>query len=109
MIFDANELFSRINSRTASIGVIGLGYVGLPLAHAFGRQDFIVTGFDIDFDRVEGLCRGKSYLGHFASSNVEEMIARGFEATCDLDRTSTVDALMICVPTPLTPTREPDL
>jgi UDP-N-acetyl-D-glucosamine dehydrogenase len=106
----AQELQERIESRTARVAVIGLGYVGLPLAETFAAQGYPVLGFDIDPEKVSRLNRGESYIGHICPERIEELVASGrFEATADPDRFREADALIICVPTPLTEAREPDL
>lgn len=105
----ANALRTKIESRTAVIGVIGLGYVGLPLARAFAAKDLKVLGFDTDPAKVSRLNRGESYIGHIASESIQTMLRNGFEATNDFDRLDEPDVILICVPTPLTETREPDL
>jgi UDP-N-acetyl-D-glucosamine dehydrogenase len=100
----------KIAARTAVVGVIGLGYVGLPLARAFADAGFRVIGFDIDPAKIEALSRGESYLRHLGESFVRDMRARGlFEATSDFARLGEPDAILICVPTPLGPSNEPDL
>ena len=91
------------------VGIIGLGYVGLPLAKAFATAGFRVLGFDNDASKVERLARGESYIGHIRAEAVVEMRALGFDATDDFARLDEPDAIIICVPTPLTDTREPDL
>jgi UDP-N-acetyl-D-glucosamine dehydrogenase len=101
-------LAERIESQTAVVGVIGLGYVGLPLARAF-CDGYRVLGFDTDPARVGRLARGEGYLARVPSSAVREMRKRGFEATTQLERLAEVDAALICVPTPLTRARDPDL
>lgn len=103
------DLRNRIAERRAIIGIIGLGYVGLPLARAFAEKGFPVLGFDVDPAKVEALNRGSSYIGHIADSVVRHMRAQGFEATDRFERLAEADAVLICVPTPLTETREPDL
>jgi UDP-N-acetyl-D-glucosamine dehydrogenase len=103
------RLMSRIQARTARVGIIGLGYVGLPLARALSHKGFAVLGFDIDPAKVERLQRGESYIGHIPSDDVRQMRERKFEATYDFDRLAEADAILICVPTPLTEAREPDL
>ncbi len=93
-----------------TVGVIGLGYVGLPLVHVFWRAGLDVLGFDVDGVKVDKLNAGRSYIEHFAPALVAEMGASGrFQATTDFDRLGEADAVLICVPTPLGPTREPDL
>src|SRR5262249_47206614 len=96
--------------RTAHICVVGLGYVGLPLAETFAWGGYPVLGFDIDADKVNKLKRGQSYIGHIAQERVAELIASGrFDATTDPSRFREADVIIICVPTPLTDAREPDL
>ena len=91
------------------MGIIGLGYVGLPLAKAFSQAGFRVLGFDIDPAKVAKLERGESYIGHISSATIRQMQAQGFSATSDFQRLGEADAILICVPTPLTEAREPDL
>ncbi len=106
----AQQLQSRIEARTARVVVVGLGYVGLPLAETFAAQGYPVLGFDIDAEKVRRLNRGESYIGHICPERIEELVASGrFEATTDPARFREADAIIICVPTPLTPEREPDL
>ncbi len=105
----ADELLARIKARNACVGVIGLGYVGLPLARVFCRNGFRVLGFDIDPEKVVRLNRGESYIGHVPSADVKEMCERRFQATDRFERLREADAIIICVPTPLTESREPDL
>jgi UDP-N-acetyl-D-glucosamine dehydrogenase len=102
-------LLDKIQSQTSRVGIIGLGYVGLPLARGFASRGFPVLGFDIDPDKVRRLQRGESYIGHISSATIREMLDRKFDATTDFTRLGEADAVIICVPTPLTETREPDL
>lgn len=107
---DPKPLIDRIKSKEACVGVIGLGYVGLPLVMEFARAGFRVIGFDVDKNKTEMLGRGESYIGHIASEKIGELVETGrLEATIDFSRVSEADALLICVPTPLTHQREPDL
>ncbi len=107
---EAVSLISAIETCSAHVGVIGLGYVGLPLVELFCCQGYKVTGFDIDPVKVEMLQNGESYIRHFRSEVVKELVAvRGFEPTCEFDKLSEVDVIIVCVPTPLTRNREPDL
>jgi UDP-N-acetyl-D-glucosamine dehydrogenase len=106
----AEQLRTRIELRTARVGIVGLGYVGLPLAETFAWGGYPVLGFDIDPDKVAALKHGRSYIGHICAERVAEMVNSGrFDATTDPGRFGDVDALIICVPTPLTEAREPDL
>ncbi len=106
---NAVGLLAAIEARTARVGIIGLGYVGLPLARAFANAGYPVLGFDTDPAKVERLTRGESYIGHISSESVRSMQANGFEATSRFDRLAEADAIIICVPTPLTESRDPDL
>jgi UDP-N-acetyl-D-glucosamine dehydrogenase len=105
----ASSFKARIQARQARIGVIGLGYVGLPLALLFSEEKFPVTGFDIDPRKVETLASGKSYIYRIPPTDIAAARARGFSATADYSHLSEMDAVIICVPTPLTESREPDL
>lgn len=103
-------LQEAIFSRRAKIGVVGLGYVGLPLALAANHAGFSVVGFDIDAKRVERINSGETVIKHIDGSMVATQIERRiFEATADFERMAEVDAILICVPTPLSRHREPDL
>jgi UDP-N-acetyl-D-glucosamine dehydrogenase len=104
------RLARAIHDRTARIGVIGLGYVGLPLVELFATKGFSVLGLDIDPAKVERLQAGQSYIGHIASARVAALRETGrFDATTDFARLAEVDAILICVPTPLGIHHEPDL
>src|SRR5437870_6608908 len=97
----ADRLASRIGLRTARVCVIGLGYVGLPLAETFAAGGYRVLGFDIDSAKVEKLKQGRSYIGHISSERVAELLRTGrFDATTDPGRFADTDAIVICVPTP---------
>jgi UDP-N-acetyl-D-glucosamine dehydrogenase len=105
-----DRLRERISARTAQVGVIGLGYVGLPLAVAIARAGFPVFGFDIEAQKVESLNGGKSYIEAVTSAALAEQVASGrFRATADFTELAACDIIIICVPTPLTRHREPDL
>jgi UDP-N-acetyl-D-glucosamine dehydrogenase len=103
------EMLHKIDARTASVGIIGLGYVGLPLALLFNHENFPVTGFDIDERKVETLNRGESYIHRITPNEIEVARQNRFTATCDFVRLEQMDAIIICVPTPLDEYREPDL
>jgi UDP-N-acetyl-D-glucosamine dehydrogenase len=104
------DLISATTSRRAKVGVIGLGYVGIPLALVAAKAGFQVLGFDIDETRVAQLNRGESFIKHISPEAIGRAVESGkFEATADFGRLSEPDAILICVPTPLTRHREPDL
>ncbi|BDG08524.1 nucleotide sugar dehydrogenase [Anaeromyxobacter paludicola] len=103
------QLSSKIASRTATVGVVGQGYVGLPLALVFREAGFPVIGLDLDPRKIEALSRGESYIKHIGTERVAAAIASGrFQPTSDFGRLAECDAILICVPTPLGPHREPD-
>ncbi|MBT7899444.1 MAG: nucleotide sugar dehydrogenase [Candidatus Marinimicrobia bacterium] len=103
------SLTQIIKSKEATIGIIGLGYVGLPLAIRFSEVGFKVIGFDIDEHKVNMLNDGKSYIKHISEDVISKMIDQGFLATMDFTTIKDVDAILICVPTPLGVHNEPDL
>ncbi|MGD9856182.1 MAG: nucleotide sugar dehydrogenase [Planctomycetaceae bacterium] len=103
-------LKSAIENKSANVGVIGLGYVGLPLIDAFVTAGFRAIGFDVDQSKVDALNAGRSYIKHISSADVQSWSRKGkFEATADQSRMAEADALLICVPTPLSESRDPDL
>lgn len=107
---DVDAIVERFRTRAASIGVIGMGYVGLPLAHAMAVKGFSVLGFDVDDAKVAQLNDGRSYIRHIPSEAIAGLAAEGrLRATADFARLAEVDAVIICVPTPLTRHREPDI
>jgi UDP-N-acetyl-D-glucosamine dehydrogenase len=106
---ETQALKQRIENRTARVGIIGLGYVGLPLALLFSDERFRVTGFDIDEAKVETLNRGGSYIVRIKPEEIARAQANGFEATSDYDHLREMDVVLICVPTPLNEYHEPDL
>jgi UDP-N-acetyl-D-glucosamine dehydrogenase len=104
------ELLQKIESKKAIIGIVGLGYVGLPLMMEFVDQGFTTIGFDVDDKKVDSLNKGKSYIKHIADERIATVINSNlFSATADFARIKEVDCILICVPTPLTRYREPDL
>lgn len=106
----AATLQQRFQDRTATVAVIGLGYVGLPLARAFAGKGFNVVACDIDAAKIARLKGGQSYIGHIADSVIADLMASGrFHPTADFARLKEADAVLICVPTPLTRQREPDM
>src|ERR1700735_2025066 len=105
----AQERMNRLETRTAKIGVIGLGYVGLPLSLLLSEAGFKVTGFDIDAKKVNDLEAGRSYIFRIPADEIKSARQHGFTATTEFARLSDQDAIIMCVPTPLTEHREPDL
>jgi len=105
----AQSLIDRIREQSATIGIIGLGYVGLPLALRFSETGFPVIGIDVDESKAAAINSGRSYFRHIPDSAVNSAQSRGLEATTDVSRAADADALIVCVPTPLTQFREPDL
>ena len=104
------NLIDRIERKKALIGVVGLGYVGLPLVREFCRAGLKVLGFDVDAAKVKALKAGRSYIEHIPSKSVKEMVAaKAFDATTDFKKLSKPDCILICVPTPLTKMRDPDM
>lgn len=104
-----NELVQKLKSKKANIGIVGLGYVGLPLALRYADEGFKVVGFDIDNAKVAMIGEGKSYIEHIPSTGIAKAVSAGFFATTDFTRIRDVDAIILCVPTPLNKYREPDL
>ncbi len=105
-----DEIVSLINEKRARVGVIGLGYVGLPLVTEFARSGFNATGFEVDDAKAAKINSGESYIGDVASSEVKELIdSRRLHATTNFDELKECDAIIICVPTPLRKTKEPDV
>lgn len=105
----AEQLKAKIQQRQARVGIIGLGYVGLPLALLYSEQRFPVTGFDIDHRKVDTLTKGGSYIYRITSEEIQSAKARGFTATSEYSLLTAMDAIIICVPTPLDEYHEPDL
>jgi UDP-N-acetyl-D-glucosamine dehydrogenase len=104
------QLIARLEDRSARIGVIGIGYVGLPLALTFASEGFQVTGFDVDSGKVGAVMAGRSYLSHIPGSDIAAAMDQGrLRATTDFAGLRDMDAIILCVPTPLGPEREPDL
>ena len=106
----ATTLEAAIENRTAVIGVIGLGYVGLPLIDAFATSEFRTLGFDVDQNKVDQLLAGESYIGHISAARIAELTGSGqLIPTTDMTRLAEADVIIICVPTPLSESRDPDL
>jgi UDP-N-acetyl-D-glucosamine dehydrogenase len=106
---EITEIKHRIETREASIGIVGMGYVGLPLALLFSEERFSVTGFDIDTNKVNRLNRGESYIVRIAGAQIQAAQDNGFNVTADYSRIAGMDIIIICVPTPLNDYHEPDL
>ena len=110
MFSPMRQFEDMLRDRTVRIGVIGLGYVGLPLVRVFWQAGLHVVGFDIDSGKVDQLASGETYLKHFPADHIRAMNASDrFRATTNFSDLTEVDAVLICAPTPLTPEREPDL
>ena len=106
----ADQFLRKIHERSATVMIVGMGYVGLPLALEFHRAGFNVLGFDIDRKKVEALNAGHSYILHIASERIAAMVSSGsFRATANPADVTAADAILLCVPTPLTRHREPDM
>jgi UDP-N-acetyl-D-glucosamine dehydrogenase len=105
----SDQLKTRLENRTAKIGIMGLGYVGLPLALLFTEEKFPITGFDVDKKKVDTLNAGGSYIYRIPTTEIQQARGKGFTATADASKISDMDAIIICVPTPLNEYREPDL
>ena len=104
------ELLQKIESKTAKIGIVGLGYVGLPLLQAYIKSGFTTIGFDVDQSKIEALLAGTSYIKHIPDEWIKDWIdEESFEPTADMSRLAEADAILICVPTPLSSSRDPDL
>ncbi len=105
-----SDLLKRFESKTAKVGIIGLGYVGLPLALACSKFGFATIGFDVDETKISALAKGLSYLKHISSKNITKAIDNGtLNVSCNFNRLEDMDAIIICVPTPLSSGNEPDL
>jgi len=109
-VTEKDVLIQNIQGHKARIGVIGLGYVGLPLVLRFGEEHFSVIGFDVDAEKVRKLNAGESYIRHIPAARLQTLMKeRKFEATTDFGRLAEPDCIIICVPTPLTAKKDPDL
>jgi UDP-N-acetyl-D-glucosamine dehydrogenase len=104
-----NALLERFDNKNAVIGILGLGYVGIPLGVSITNAGFRVIGFDVVHQRAEQLNEGVSPIKHISNADIEQMCKSGFKATTDFSRVNECDVIIICVPTPLNKTREPDL
>jgi UDP-N-acetyl-D-glucosamine dehydrogenase len=105
-----DQLLEKFRKHDASVGIIGLGYVGLPLGLAFAEKGFTAIGLDVDPSKIEALNAGRCYIQHIPDERVKAAVgSKRFVATADFSRLKECDAIMICVPTPLTETRDPDL
>jgi UDP-N-acetyl-D-glucosamine dehydrogenase len=105
-----DNLIKKLESKEAHLGVIGLGYVGLPLAVSYAKAGFRVTGFELDENKIEALNRGESYIIDVSQEDLREVVESGlFHATSDMSKMQDVDSVNICVPTPLGKTRDPDI
>ena len=106
----ASQLKKKIEAKDAVVGILGLGYVGLPLIDAFISKGFSAIGYDVDKTKIEKLNAGQSYIEHIPESSIQGWLKQDkFEATDDFDRLDEADIVLICVPTPLSDSRDPDL
>ena len=106
----ATALIERLKNRTATIGIVGLGYVGLPLARAVHESGYRVLGYDVDQRKIDRLNAGEMYLKHLGEDLAQTLAASDrFEPTADVGRLADPDVILLCVPTPLGPHKEPDL
>ena len=103
------ETKRKIETRQARIGIVGMGYVGLPLALLFSEERFVITGFDVDANKVDALNRGGSYIVRIPATEIQAARTNGFTATADYSLIDRMDIVIICVPTPLNEYHEPDL
>ena len=105
-----NEIINLIENNRARVGVVGLGYVGLPLATEFASKGFTATGFEVDAHKAAQINAGKSYISDISARQLKECVDAGrLRATTDFDQLKECDAIIICVPTPLRKTKEPDV
>lgn len=104
-----NQLITSLKNSQSKIGIVGLGYVGLPLMLRFQEEGYKVIGFDIDEQKISKLTKGESYIEHIHSDKIKWAVSGGFRATSNFQSISEVDAIILCVPTPLNKFREPDL
>ena len=106
----AHLLREKINNQTAQVGIVGLGYVGLPLISAYTNAGFRCIGYDVDQQKIDSLLAGRSYIKHVESSTIADWIQRDvLDPTADMSRLGEADVVLICVPTPLTTSQDPDL
>lgn len=103
------QLIKKLTDKTAVIGIVGLGYVGIPLALRYADVGYKVLGFDIDQEKADKIASGKTYIKHIPDETIKAAVDKGFQATTDFSRATEADALILCVPTPLDLHREPDL
>jgi UDP-N-acetyl-D-glucosamine dehydrogenase len=104
-----NTLIESLKNSQAKIGIVGLGYVGLPLMLRYQEEGYKVVGFDIDESKISKLNRGESYIEHISTDKIKEAVQKGFRATSNFSEIKDVEAIILCVPTPLNKYREPDL
>ena len=104
-----HQLTNKLDEKTAVVGIIGLGYVGLPLALCYAQAGYSVVGLDIDEAKISSLKEGKSYIQHIPDASIKQALNGKFSTSTDFGICSQLDAIILCVPTPLNRYREPDL
>ena len=108
-IMNENKLIDKINSKKAKIGIIGMGYVGVPLGIEFAKNNFEVIGFDTDDEKVKNINSGKQIMKHISQESMGQFIKKGSKATTNFDKLKNVDCILMCVPTPLDIYEQPDM
>src|SRR5258706_10770609 len=104
------KMKEKFKGHSGKVGVLGLGYVGLPLACEFAKAGFPVTGFEVDPSKVKSLLAGKSYIGDIESREIRDLVkTKRLDATTDFNKLRGMDAIIVCVPTPLNKTKDPDI
>jgi UDP-N-acetyl-D-glucosamine dehydrogenase len=109
MLMIKNQLLQRLKDKKAIISIIGLGYVGLPLALRYSEMGYKVSGIDIDVEKIKKLLSGQTYIDHISSNRIKTAITKGLSATSEFSEVHNCDAIILCLPTPLSKQREPDL
>ena len=109
MINNTKEIISKIKKKKIIIGIVGMGYVGLPLAKSFVKKNIITYGFDIDRNKINKLKKGISYINYFKNNDIKKMNSNGFIPTYDFSKISEVDMIILCLPTPIKKNKSPEM